>query len=166
LAPGAEDLFCICRSQSGISDDRDQQQSSRPRQPAPAVPESAAKKSVVPTAGALVGTSALVLLVELARSGALEQYKDLLAPLIGWGPGLLIVVGFLWLANSYAPPFIETQRSTALALQKLADTVERSATSQHDLVLAMQVNSDKLEQLRSTVSEMQDHVRQLQARSQ
>src|SRR5439155_13645456 len=61
--------------------------------------------------------SSMVLLVELARSGALEQYKDLLAPLIGWGPGLLIVLGFLWLANSYAPPFLETQRLTATALR-------------------------------------------------
>jgi hypothetical protein len=120
---------------------------------------SAVKRSVAPAAGALVGTSAMVLLVELARSGALEQYKDLLAPLIGWGPGLLILVGFLWLANSYAPQFLDTQRSTATALQKLADTVEHNATNQHDLVLAMQVNSDKLEQLRSTVSDLQDHVR-------
>src|SRR3990170_276032 len=103
------------------------------------------KKAVAPAAGALVGTSAMVLLVELARSGALEQYKELLAPPLGWGPGMLILVGFLWLAHSYAPPLIESQRSTATALQKLADTVEHSATSQHDLVLAMQVNSDKLE---------------------
>jgi hypothetical protein len=117
------------------------------------------KKAVAPAAGALVGTSAMVLLVELARSGALEQYKDLLAPLIGWGPGLLIVAGFLWLAHSYAPPFIESQRHTATALQKLADTVEHSATSQHDLVLAMQVNSDKLEQLRGTVEDLQEQVR-------
>lgn len=121
----------------------------------------ALKKAVAPAAGALVGTSAMVLLVELARSGALEQYKDLLAPLIGWGPGLLILTGFLWLAHSYAPPFLESQRSTATALQKLADTVEHNATSQHDLVLAVQVNSDKLEQLRGTVADLQDHVLQI-----
>jgi len=118
----------------------------------------AAVRAVAPAASALVGTSAVVLLVELARSGALEQYKDLLAPLIGWGPGLLVLVGFLWLANSYAPPLIESQRSTALALQKLADNVEHSSTGQHDLVLAMQVNSDKLEQLRSIVGDLQEHV--------
>jgi hypothetical protein len=120
------------------------------------------KKTVAPAAGALVGTSVMVLLVELARSGALEQYKDLIAPLIGWGPGLLILTGFLWLAHSYAPPLIESQRSTATALQKLADTVEHGATSQHDLVLAMQVNSDKLETLRDTVTELQEYVQQLQ----
>ena len=122
---------------------------------------SAMRKAVAPAAGALVGTSAMVLLVELARSGALEQYKDLIAPLIGWGPGLLILTGFLWLAHSYAPPLIESQRSTATALQKLADTVEHSASSQHDLVLAMQVNSDKLETLRCTVAELQEYVQQL-----
>ena len=116
------------------------------------------KKAVAPAAGALVGTSAMVLLVELARSGALEQYKDLLAPLIGWGPGLAILGGFLWLAHSYAPPLIESQRSTAMALQRLADTVEHNDSHQHDLVLAMQVNSDKLEQLRGTVAELQEHV--------
>ena len=132
-----------------------------PSFPAPA--EAARKKSLAPAAGALMGTSAMVLLVELARSGALEQYKDLLAPLIGWGPGLLILVGFLLLANSYAPPLIESQRSTAMALQKLADTVAHNASSQHDLVLAMQVNSDKLEQLRTTVTELQDHVQRLRA---
>jgi len=119
---------------------------------------SAMKKAIAPAAGALVGTSAMVLLVELARSGALEQYKDLLAPLIGWGPGLAILGGFLWLAHSYAPPLIESQRSTAMALQKLADTVEHNDSHQHDLVLAMQVNSDKLEQLRSTVADLQEHV--------
>ena len=91
----------------------------------------------MPAAGAVVGTSLMVLLVELARSGALEQYKELLAPLIGWGPGLLIVAGFLWLAHSYMPPFLESQRATATALQKLADTVEHSSDSQHDLVLAI-----------------------------
>jgi len=139
-------------------------ETTRPASPAPG--ESGPKKSsMVPAAGALVGTSAMVLLVELARSGALAEYKDLLAPLIGWGPGLLILVGFLWLANSYAPPLIETQRTTATALQKLADTVAHNASSQHDLVLAMQVNSDKLEQLRSTVSDLQDHVQQLRAES-
>ena len=121
-------------------------------------PSGGLKRAVAPAAGALVGTSAMVLLVELARSGALEQYKDLIAPLIGWGPGLLILMGFLWLAHNYAPPLIESQRSTALALQKLADTVERNATNQQDLVLAMQVNSDKLEQLRETVNDLQDHV--------
>jgi methyl-accepting chemotaxis protein len=56
---------------------------------------------------------------------------------------------------------IESQRSTATALQRLADTVEHNATNQHDLVLAMQVNSDKLEQLRGTVNDLQDHVQQL-----
>ena len=122
------------------------------------------RKAVAPAAGALVGTSAMVLLVELARSGALEQYKDLLAPLIGWGPGLLIVAGFLWLAHSYAPPLIDSQRSTATALQKLADTVEHSAGSQHDLVLAMQVNSDKLEQVRATVAELQEQVMEMKPR--
>ena len=129
--------------------------SSPPVAPAPRA------KTAVPAAGALVGTSVIVLLVELARSGALEQYKDLLAPLIGWGPGLLVLGGFFWLAHSYAPPLIESQRSTAMALQKLADTVEHSSTGQHDLVLAMQVNSDKLEQVRATVADLQDHVQQL-----
>ncbi|MBI4463396.1 MAG: hypothetical protein HY647_01720, partial [Acidobacteria bacterium] len=120
------------------------------------------RKTAAPAAaGAVVGTSLIVLLVELARSGALEQYKDLLAPLIGWGPGLVILLGFFWLAHSYAPPLIETQRSTATALQKLADTVEHNADSQHDLVLAMQVNSDKLEQVRSLVADLQEQVQQL-----
>ena len=141
------------------------------KHPQPASPNSTApassaqnggfRKAVAPAAGALVGTSAMVLLVELARSGALEQYKDVVAPLIGWGPGLLILMSFLWLAHSYAPPLIESQRSTATALQRLADTVEHNATNQHDLVLAMQVNSDKLEQLRGTVNDLQEHVQQL-----
>ena len=129
-------------------------------QPSPN-PPSPVKRTTLPAAGAVVGTSIVVLLVELARSGALEQYKELLVPLIGWGPGLLVLGGFLWLAHSYAPPLIETQRSTAMALQKLADTVEHNSGSQHDLVLAMQVNSDKLEQVRSTVAELQDHVQEL-----
>lgn len=137
-----------------------------PSSPPPATP-APARRSSVPAASAVVGTSVIVLLVELARSGALEQYKDLLAPLIGWGPGLLVLGGFLWLAHSYAPPLIESQRSTATALQKLADTVEHSANSQHDLVLAMQVNSDKLEQVRATVTDLQDDVRQIrEGRSQ
>ena len=125
--------------------------------PAPAV----TKKIIVPTTGAVVGTSVIVLMIELARSGSLQQYKDLLAPLIGWGPGLLIIGGFLWLAHTYAPPIIESHRATAAALQRVADTVEHSSGSQHDLVLAMQVNSDKLEQLRTTVADLQEHVQQL-----
>src|SRR3990170_2233135 len=120
-----------------------------------------AKRSAIPAASAVVGTSIVVLLVELARSGALEQYKDLIAPLIGWGPGLLVLGSFLWLAHSYAPPLIETQRATAMALQKLADTVEHASTSQHDLVLAMQVNSDKLEQVRHIVGTLEEQVQQL-----
>ena len=124
-------------------------------------PSSAVKRSALPAAGAVAGASVAVLLVELARSGALAQYKDALAPLIGWGPGLFILAGFLWLAHSYAPPLIESQRSTALALQKLADTVEHNAANQHDLVLAMQVNSDKLEQVRSIVAELQDDVQEM-----
>jgi hypothetical protein len=122
---------------------------------------SSTRKGIAPAAGAVVGTSVLVLLVELARSGALEQYKDILAPLIGWGPGLLVLIGFLWLAHSYAPPLIDSQRATALALQKLADTVAHSANGQHDLVLAMQVNSEKLEQLRGTVRELDERVTDL-----
>ena len=101
-----------------------------------------------------MGTSLIVLLIELARSGALQQYKDVLAPLIGWGPGLLIVLGFLWLAHSYAPPLIQSQHSTAMALQKLADTVEHNIGTQHDMVLAMQVNSDKLEQVRERLEKL------------
>ena len=119
------------------------------------------KKGVTPAAGAVMGTSVIVLLIELARSGALQQYKDVLAPLLGWGPGLLIVLGFLWLAHSYAPPLIDSQRSTATALQRLADTVEHNAGGQHDMVLAMQVNSDKLEQLRMTVTNLHDYVQRL-----
>ena len=117
------------------------------------------KRSALPTAGAVAGASVAVLLIEMARSGALEQYKDVVAPLIGWGPGLFVLAGFLWLAHSYAPPLIESQRSTAIALQKLADTVERNATNQHDLVLAMQVNSDKLEQVRASVTELQEQIK-------
>ena len=128
-----------------------------PPAPIPAV----TKKIIVPTTGAVVGTSVIVLMIELARSGSLQQYKDLLAPLIGWGPGLLIIGGFLWLAHAYAPPIIESRRATAAALQRVADTVEHSSGSQHDLVLAMQVNSDKLEQLRTTVADLQEHVQQL-----
>ena len=119
------------------------------------------KKNLAPAAGAVVGTSVLVLLVELARTGALEQYKDVLAPLVGWGPGLLVLSGFLWLAHSYAPPLIDSQRATAMALQKLADTVAHNANSQHDLVLAMQVNSEKLEQLRGTVRDLDERVSEL-----
>ena len=132
-----------------------------PQASLPGPASSGLKKAVGPAAGALVGTSVIVLLVELARSGALAQYTELLAPLLGWGPGLFILMGFLWLAHSYAPPLIETQRSTATALQKLADTVEHNSGNQHDLVLAMQVNSDKLEQVRNTVADLQDHVQQL-----
>lgn len=109
----------------------------------------------------MVGTSVIVLMVELARSGALQQYKEVLAPLLGWGPGLLILVGFLWLAHTYAPPLIESQHSTATALQRLADAVEHTDCSNHDLVLAMQVNSDKLEQLRTTVAELHANIQQL-----
>lgn len=132
-----------------------------PQASLPSPTSSGLKKAVGPAAGALVGTSVIVLLVELARSGALAQYSELLAPLLGWGPGLFILMGFLWLAHSYAPPLIETQRSTATALQKLADTVEHNSGNQHDLMLAMQVNSDKLEQVRNTVADLQDHVQQL-----
>lgn len=124
----------------------------------PNSPASPARRGALPVAGAAAGASLIVVLTELARSGALEQSKELLAPLIGWGPGLLILAGFLWLAHRYAPPLIESQRSTSLALQKLADTVEHNATSQHDLVLAMQVNSDKLEQVRAIVAELQETV--------
>ena len=127
--------------------------------PNPNPPTTPARRSVLPAAGAAAGASMIVLLVELARSGVLEQSKDLLAPMLGWGPGLFILAGFLWLAHSYAPPLIESQRSTALALQKLADTVEHNQTSQHDLVLAMQVNSDKLEQVRAIVAELQEEIR-------
>jgi len=134
--------------------------------PASAAPTEPKKAVSGPAAGAVVGTSVIVLLVELARSGALEQYKDLLAPLIGWGPGLLIVAGFIWLAHSYAPPLIESQRSTATALQKLADTVEHNSGGQHDLVLAMQVNSDKLEQVRSSVTDLQQHFQQLKVNAE
>ena len=116
---------------------------------------------MMPATGAVVSTSVIVLLVELARSGALQQYKEILAPLLGWGPGLLILMGFLWLAHTYAPPLIESQRATATALQRLADAVEHNDSSSHDLVLAMQVNSDKLEQLRFTVADLQAHVQQL-----
>ncbi len=126
--------------------------------PSPNPPASPARRSALPVAGAAAGASLIVVLAELARSGALEQSKELLAPLLGWGPGLFILAGFLWLAHRYAPPLIESQRSTALALQKLADTVEHNATSQHDLVLAMQVNSDKLEQVRAIVAELQEAV--------
>jgi hypothetical protein len=126
-----------------------------------AAPAQAPKKNIVPATGALVGTSLIVLLVEVARSGALQQYKDALAPLIAWGPGLLILVAFLWLANTYAPPLILSQQHTATALQKLADSVSRNDCSSHDLVLAMQVNSDKLEQMRSTVIDLQGTVHQL-----
>jgi hypothetical protein len=121
----------------------------------------ASKKAVSPATGAVLGTSVIVLLVELARSGALQEYKEAITPLLGWGPGILILLSFLWLAHTYAPPLIESQRSTATALQKLADAVEHSDTSSHDLVLAMQVNSDKLEQLRSTVADLQQNVHQL-----
>jgi len=124
------------------------------------------KRAVAPAAGAVVGTSIMVLLAEIARSGALGQYKDLISPLIGWGPGLLILMGFLWLAHSYAPPLIETHRNTATALQKLADTVAQAATSQHDVVLAVQVNSDKVEQLRGTVSEMQEQLHLIASREE
>ena len=127
--------------------------------PSPNPSTSPARRSVLPAAGAAAGASMVVLLIELARSGALEQSKDLLAPMLGWGPGLFILAGFLWLAHSYAPPLIESQRSTALALQKLADTVEHNQTSQHDLVLAMQVNSDKLEQVRAIVAELQEQMK-------
>ncbi len=130
-----------------------------PSIPSPNPSPTPAKRSALPAAGAVAGASVVVLLIELARSGALEQYKDVLAPLLGWGPGLFVLAGFLWLAHSYAPPLIESQRSTALALQKLADTVEHNATNQHDLVLAMQVNSDKLEQVRAVVAELQEQMK-------
>jgi len=129
--------------------------------PSPNPPAPPARRSVLPAAGAAAGASMIVLLVELGRSGVLAQSKELLAPMLGWGPGLFILAGFLWLAHSYAPPLIESQRSTALALQKLADTVEHNQTSQHDLVLAMQVNSDKLEQVRAIVAELQEEIRPL-----
>jgi hypothetical protein len=128
--------------------------------PTPA-PDAAPKKPNIPASGAVVGTSLIVLLVEVARSGALQQYKDALAPFIAWGPGMLILIAFFWLAHSYAPPLILSQQNTATALQKLADSVSRNDCSCHDLVLAMQVNSEKVEQLRSTVTDLQGTVSHL-----
>ncbi len=131
-----------------------------PNQPH-ASPPPGLKRVVTPTTGAVVGTSVLVIMMELARSGALQEYKDVLAPIIAWGPGILILVAFFWLANSYAPSLIESHQATARSLQKLVDAVSYNDGSRHDLVLATQVNSDKLEQLRALVADLHQHVHQL-----
>ena len=111
--------------------------------------------SLGPGAGrAVVGTSLIVLLVELGHSGVLTQYKDFISPFVAWGPGLLIFAAFAWLAHSYAPPLIASHQSMAVAVQKLADTVGHNANQQQDLVLAMQVNSDKIERMNTTLVEI------------
>lgn len=121
-----------------------------PRLPVYITPASAVRGA---GAGAIAGAGVTALIYTL-----LQGQPQVVAQLIGWGPGLLIVAGFLWLASSYAPPFIDSQRGIAQGMGRLADTVERTAGSQHDLVLAMQVNSDKLEQVRDTVAELQSQV--------
>ena len=88
----------------------------------------------------------------------LQGQPELAREIIGWGPGIVVLGGFFWLAHSYMPPAIESQREIARSMGKMADTVEKNLSSQHDIVLAMQVNSDKLEQMRVSVIRLESAV--------
>lgn len=116
---------------------------------------------------AVVGTSLIVLLVELGRSGALAQYKDFLQPFIAWGPSLVIILVLAWLGRliinsatllmaKYAPPLINSHQNMAAAVQELSATVKTQATRQEDLVLATQVNSDKIDHVTSILREVKE----------
>jgi len=112
------------------------------------------RKSMAPAAGALVGTSLIVLLVELARSGALEQYRDVLAPLVGWGPGVLIIFVGVWLMNKWAPPWIESQRDIARSMGKLAGSVENGLTEQRDTGVALRALALKIDEMKTDIQEL------------
>jgi len=100
---------------------------------------------------AVTGASLVVLMVELARSGALEQYKDLIAPLIGWGPGLLVLAGFLWLANSYAPPLIEAQAKMARNMGELAGAIRENLGRDDDVRDSLRTVAAKLDRQHEAV---------------
>ncbi len=113
-------------------------------------PRSSAAQAAAATGG--VGLGVLLATV-------LGKYPGIVQQIVGWGPALL-VIGLGYMAvEKYGPALIESHQANALALAKLADTVDRTSNNQHDLVLAMQVNSDKLEQLRATVSDLQEYMK-------
>lgn len=65
----------------------------------------------------LMGLGYLVINGELA--GEVQKALTL------WGPGILLVLMAWIAAKDYLPPFIESQKAQAVALQKLADAVEQ-----------------------------------------
>jgi hypothetical protein len=122
-----------------------------------------ASANLHPATGAVVGTSVIVLLVELARSGALEQYREVMAPLFSWGPGILILGAFIWLARSYAPLFIRSQTQIAESLSRLATSVESSSAAvqasrdeQRETIFTLQLLAKKIEELKADVREIAD----------
>ena len=130
-----------------------------------AAPSAAEKaKGMLPNAGhAVVGTSLIVLLVELARSGALAQYHEFLAPLISWGPGLLIVAGQIWTVAKFAPLFIESQNKVAGSLASLASSVQTTAVAvqqtreeQRETIFTLQLLSKKVEEMKADAREIAD----------
>ncbi len=97
-------------------------------------------------AGTAAGLGAGALLMAV-----LQNYPGVIPQMLNWGPTLLILAGFAWMANQHLPRFFSSQELIGNSLQRLASTVERDSNSTQDLVLRMQVNSDKLDEVRGVL---------------
>lgn len=113
----------------------------------PPAPRQANAGMAAAGAAAGVGAGALIMAV-------LQNYPGVIPQILNWGPAIFVIAGVGWFANRWAAPAISSQQAIGGALERLAATVEHQSTSQHDLVLAMQVNSDKLENVRQTLASL------------
>jgi len=111
--------------------------------------ENSLSKHVTPATSAVVGTSLVVLLVELARTGALAQYGAVLAPVFSWGPGVLILFGFLWMARTYGPPLIAAQQDAARNMGELSATIRGSLEREEDVRMAIRTLASEVRGMRS-----------------
>ncbi len=104
--------------------------------------------------GLLAPWSALAF--ELIRRGAIDHAT--IAQVIAWGPGLAILIGLALLVERWAPRILETQKKTAVAQEKLANSVtelvERGDRDSRETIGMLKYTLSTLERVDATLDDV------------
>jgi hypothetical protein len=87
-----------------------------------------------------------------------KDYVDLLKALMDLGTTALLIVTAAWLANKWAPKFLEAQQGQARAMTELASAVKEGQSDQQETLVAVRVLAQKVDEVKGWMRDLDDHI--------
>jgi len=104
-----------------------------------------------PAPAAALGAGIMTVVLTL-----LQGQPELIARVVDWGPGVIVLGGFMWLANRWAGPLVESQQRMAANMGEMAGALRENLNKDEDVRGTLRVLAGNVNEMRE---ELREHLR-------